>query len=266
MSLPSSLPIKRKRVGKRQGRGLLSCQRGAFSPFMFGLVVGVTIFSAVSMQYARQELVAYQKRQGERARAQAEDLASALDFAIGTETKETYGESYDLARAKRYAQTTGKTRGDQDFLLTTRQENEGSSYGRSGEKVAIAATDDALLRSKLNATGSAQDLASLSTRKSQPIAVYDTSLARDRQIRTSNSHMEQLAEQVFAFYAANMKFPTLDEYNGIIAQFPLNDAWGEDFDYDVDSTGQDAQLSFTTPWNYTQVLNLNLKDEQESAQ
>ncbi len=59
-------------------------QQGGFSPFMFGLVVGMSLFSAMSMHWARQELVRYEQEQVQRSKKDAQDVANALNFAILT--------------------------------------------------------------------------------------------------------------------------------------------------------------------------------------
>lgn len=234
-------------------KGLLVGQAGGASPFMYGLVIGVTIFSAMAMQQAKKELVEYQKRQAERNEAHAEDVAKAMDFAILTEDKSTYDTNYDLDRARQYATTTAKTRGDQDFLVTSRQGGQEGNYGSPSDKVAIAATDDQFLRNDLE-NG---DEASVKTAENG-VVVYDTSAARDRQIRTSITRMRSLAEQVYAFYAAHLKFPTKSEFTELQRSFAITDSWGTPFDYSVATDQQTGEMSFTTPWGYKQTLSLDL--------
>lgn len=228
------------------------------SPFMFGMVVGMSMFSVMSTRWAQLELVRVQERKAEQARVQAEDLASAMEFATLTETAATYSETYDLERAKGYAAlSSGKTAGGQDFIVVARQEND-ESFGTRDQKVAIAASDDTLLRAKVYRAGSAEELADMGRQK--PVAVLDTGAVRERQVRTSMKAMEGMAEQIYAFYAGHMRFPNDSEYDGLRQKFLLTDAWGGAFAYTYVNESE-ARLEFTTPWNYTQVITLNLKDD-----
>lgn len=232
-------------------------QAGGMSPFMYGLVIGVTVFSAMAMQQAKRELAAYQQRQAEMNQAKAQDVAKAMDFAILTEDKGSYDTSYDLDRARQYATTTAKTRGDEDFLVTSRQSGNTDAFGNQSNKVAIAATDDTLVRQEVNQSSDADELARIKT-AGNAVVVYDTSAARDRQIRTSITRMDSLAEQVYAFYAAHLKFPTGSEFAELQKSFDLTDSWGAPFDYSVSSDQQSGEMSFTTPWGYKQSIRLNL--------
>lgn len=261
MNLSSNSPIK------QQGRGLLSAlaaQRGAFSPFMYGLIIGVTIFSAVSMQYAKQELARMQREKTEHAKADAEDVAKAMDFAILSETKSTYRDDYTLQRARQYSQSSGKTMGDEDFQLNER-DSDRESYGQTSRKIAITASDDTFQRGRVAGSATADELDKIAGKQDAPVAVYDTSDARARQVLTSSSRMESLAEQVYAYYAANMKFPDENDFHKLNQSLGLTDAWGEEFTYEVAPDRQTAKLAFTTPWNYQRTLNLSLKDNTESS-
>jgi hypothetical protein len=234
-------------------------QRGAFSPLLFGMLLGMGLFSIMSMELAKKELIAYQKVQAERARAQADDLAKAMDFAILTEDKHSYSDEYSLQRARAYSNTAAKTRGNQDFLLNARESQNAEQFGQNRVTVAIAATDDTLLRSQVFRSTSARDLQEISS--SHPVALYDTSMARDRQVKDSKARMEILAEQVYAFVAAHGQFPTSDEFEKIASRAELTDVWGQPFTYTAGDDKLSCKLSFTTPWDYTQTLKLDLKDD-----
>jgi len=231
---------------------------------MFGLVMGMSIFSALSVQWARQELEAYQKTQTQRAQTQAEDIAKGMEFAILTETGQTYSTTYDLERARTYSQSQARTRGGQDFMLAARESNR-EFYGQNATTVAIAGTDDTLVRSQIYRTESERNVLETKT-GNQAVALYDTSLARNQQVRTSTRRMEQMAEQLYTFYAGAFRFPTDSEFQTLKGKFDLRDAWGRDFSYMPDASGQKATLTFTTPWDYTQTMNLSLKDEQNTAE
>jgi|GEM_PF-1502111 len=235
-------------------------QRGAFSPFMFGLIMGMSVFSVLSMQWANQELARYRQKQLEQAKQNAQDIAKGMDFAIRTETGGTYSDKYTLDRARAYSDSTGKTAGDQDYMVKVNTNGAGKTYDQANASIAIAGTDDTLLRSEIYRADSAQDVLQ-QNHANQPVVVYDTALARDSQVRTSNERMKKFAEQVYAYYSANFSFPSADQFTALAKQFGLADAWGQPFHYSVDDDGQTAYLSFTTPWNYTQTLKLSLNDD-----
>ena len=233
---------------------------------MFGLVMGVAAFSALSSQWARQELVRYQQQQAERAKANATDVAKGMDFAILTETAQTYSDNYDLERARPYSNTDARTRGGQDYLVTARDDEDRKSYDKTRTTVAITGSDDTLLRSQMYRSGSSEEILRTKVGQGQAVATYDTATARDRQVRTSNERMEVLAEQVYAFYAAKKRFPTDNEFSSLGSTFDLRDAWGRNFTYKPSPDNQKGILSFTTPWNYTQTLKLSLKDEADAPE
>lgn len=233
-------------------------EEGIGSPFMFGLLMGLTIFSAFSLSWAQRELALTQQRNAERAKREAEDVARALEFAAMTETRGTYSESFDLDRAKQYtSMSSGKTKGGQDFIVVQQEDKDRQTFGENVQKVAITATDDTLLRSKVYRT---PDAAGINALKEDTIATLDTSGVRERQIRTSVKSMEAFAEQVYAFYAGNRRFPSANEFDEMRRNLSFSDAWGGPFAYTY-ITDDEARLEFTTPWNYTHSLKLTLKEE-----
>lgn len=243
----------------------LNNQEGGFSPFLFGLIMGMTIFSALSYQWSKQELAAYQAEQAARAKANAQDVADSLNFSILTENQQTYSDKYDLDRAKQYSNSSAKTQGGQDYMIEEREDDNRKQYGKSATTVAITGSDDTLLRSQMHRSGDSEEILRTKAGDNQPVAVYDTSIARDRQVRTSNERMEGLAEQIYAFYAARKRFPTDSEFTTLASTFGMHDVWGNNFTYKPDIGGQKGVLSFTTPWDYTQSLNLSLKDDGDPS-
>ena len=253
MSLKSSLRIKAT-------TSVSGGQQGGVSPFMFGMLVGMSVLSVMSSYQARKELDKLQKVQAERAARSAEDTVKALEFAAMTETRSTYSEDFTMERAKaNMAMATGKTRGGEEYVLNAQQETEEGRFGMDDQKIAVTASDDTLLRAKVYQTGSAADLDQLANSTSQ-VATFDSGVVRDRQVRSSHKAMEALAEQIYAFYAGHGRFPSDSEFAELRAKFPYVDAWGGAFDY-IRTSDSVGALEFTTPWNYTQSLNLSLKDE-----
>lgn len=228
---------------------------------MFGLILGMGVFSALSLQWSKQALQRYEQQQLARARANSQDVVQGLDFAILTETGNTYRDEYDLERARPYSNSTARTVGGQDYMVTAREDENRESFGKKATTVAVTGSDDTLLRSRMYRTGDAEEILRTRTGDKQAVTTYDTSLARDRQVRTTNERMEVLAEQVYAFYAGKKRFPTDNEFQALRNTFDVRDAWGREFIYTVTEDGQKGTLSFTTPWDYTQTLKLGLKDE-----
>lgn len=234
-------------------------QQGAVSPFMFGLLVGMSVFSVMSAHWAQKELATLQAKQNARAQTNAEDVVKALEFAAMTETRATYSDDFGMERAKSsMALATGKTRGGQEYIVNVQDGGEGA-FGAGDKKIAVTASDDTLLRAKVYQTDSAEDVTDFQNKDQTQVATLDTGAIRDRQVRTSLKAMEGLAEQVYAFYAGHMRFPTDGEYAELRAKFPYRDAWGGQFDY-TRGSDESATLEFTTPWNYTQTLPLSLKE------
>jgi len=227
-------------------------------PFITGLILGMTIFSALSLQWAKAELANIQARKQMQDRAQAQELARALEFSVLTENGGRDQTNYSLEQATPYAAAAAKTRGGQEVLvnLQTRQDTNQANtlYNIEATQVAITASDDRLLRravvrkdDALPATGS-------------PTAVANIKAMRERQVLTTTRRMDALAEQLYTYYAAKMRFPDEAAYAALLGRLNLNNAWGEPFAYQVSPDGQSAKLRFTTPWNYTQELPLRLKD------
>jgi hypothetical protein len=233
------------------------------SPFMSGLLIGMTIFSALSLQWAKSELIATQQRQAEQARAQAEDLAGAMEFAVLTENAnaglQAYDENYNLARARQFSNAVGTTRGGNEVLVTTRTAEEDTTFGAPKTQVALTATDDTLQRAEINRVGSAEDLNRAIGNKT-PSALFDAGGVRQRQVLTSNQRMEVMAEQLYAYYATQLTFPSASEWTTMEGKLGIRDAWGKSFVYALFPDGQSAELSFTTPWGFTQKLAVSLQE------
>lgn len=232
---------------------------------MFGLIMGMSIFSALSLQWANKELAEYRLQQIQRVKTNAADVAKGLNFSILAESENTFSESYGLDRARKFSNSTGRTQGNQDYLVTERPTDK-ESYGQRHTTVAITGSDDTLLRSQMYRSADAEEILRTKTGDSQAVAVYDTSTARDRQIRTTIARMESLAEQVYAFYAARQRFPSPEEFTTLAGTFGLKDSWGQSFAYEPGKDLQTGTLGFTTPWNYSHSINLSLKDDATPAQ
>jgi hypothetical protein len=233
-------------------------QRGVFSPFMFGLIMATNIFSVVAMQWAKRDLALLQTQQAARAQAEATDIAKAVEFAILTETASSYDGAVDINRALgNTALSRGRTRGQEGVHIVTR--DSGEHFDLTNQRVAITTTDDPLLRSRLSQAGNAADLGQ-TAQNSTAVAVVDTGAIRQRQVLQSKKTLETMAEQVYQFYAGHLRFPSPGEYDALADTLGARDVWGNDFTYTYLNENE-ALIEFTTPWNYTHSLKLNLTDE-----
>jgi hypothetical protein len=232
------------------------------SPFLTGLLLGMTVFSALSMQWAKQELASLQQRNAARDAAQAKELAGAMEFAILTEDAESYAENPTLERARTFSAATTQTRGGNQVLVTTRSSEDTDKKGAFGmgtAQVALTASDDRFTRAAATRTASAEELQRTRT-NAEELIFANVRAARERQVITSTRRMEALAEQLYAYYGAELRFPDLNTYTTYAGKLGLRDAWGREFDYDPTTDGQGGSLSFTTPWGFKQALKLSLKD------
>jgi hypothetical protein len=234
------------------------------SPFMTGLLLGMTVFSALSLQWAKAELVAMQERKTQQDRAQAQELASAMEFAVLTEDASGYSDEYNLQRARAFSSAGGRTRGGNEVLAAARSDEadesgSNSAFGMENTQVAFTASDDRFARA---AAGRAGDAATLQQEVGAkgPTVLANVRAARERQVLTSSKRMDAMADQMFAYYAAKMRFPDEASYTNLESRLNLKDAWGQRFEYEPAPDGQSATLRFTTPWDYTRERPLSLKE------
>jgi hypothetical protein len=224
---------------------------------MFGLIMATNIFSVLAMQWAKRDLALLQARQADRAQAEAEDIAKAVEFALLTETASSYDGTVDINRAlANTALSRGRTRGQENVHIVAR--DSGEHFDLTNQRVAIATTDDPLLRSRLSQAGNAADLGQ-AAQESQAVAVVDTGAIRQRQILQSQKNLETMAEQIYQFYAGHLRFPSPGEYDELANVLSARDVWGNDFTYTY-LNEDEVLIEFTTPWNYTHSLKLNLTD------
>ncbi len=219
--------------------------------------MGISLFSVMVGQWGRKEMLELELTRAERAKSEAEDIAKALEFSILTETSASYSEELSLERALAHtARSSAKTRGKRDFLLTER--TDGSAFDLGQKRLAITASDDILLRAEVNRAHDSDSLARMQFGKKEAVVLLDTKGIRLRQVERSRLNMNIMAEHVYQFYAGHLRFPTIDEYESLQEKLGVNDVWGSDFLYTpIDE--ESGTIQFTTPWGYTQSLDLSLK-------
>lgn len=253
------MPTKPKLTAKRA----LWRQAGGFSPFMFGMLMGMTIFSALSLQWAQQALIVRQQKQLESAKAAAEETAKGMEFAVLSETAYGYSNDYTLNRARAFAATTAQTRSGEDAQIVQREggeEGDNTRFGQTRTTVGVNLTDDPFLRQKVAQTGSAEDLQRV---ENAPLATVEVTSLRGKQVKIGQQRMADLAEQLYGHYAGHLTFPDASTFDALEKRYNLRDPWGRPFVYEPAEDQQTATLTFTTPWNFTQTLHLSLKDGTE---
>jgi hypothetical protein len=253
------MPTKSARATKRARWR----QAGGFSPFMFGMLMGMSIFSALSLQWAQQALIVRQQKQLEAAKAAAEETAKGMEFAVLSETAYGYSNDYTLNRARAFAATTAQTRSGEDAQIVQREggeDGDNSRFGQTRTTVGVNVTDDPFLRQKVAQTGSAEDLQRI---ENAPLATVEVTNLRGQQVKIGRQRMADLAEQLYGHYAGHLTFPDSSTFDALEKRYNLRDPWGRPFVYAVADDQQTATLTFTTPWNFTQTLHLSLKEDGE---
>jgi hypothetical protein len=231
-------------------------QKGGFSPYMFGLLVGISAFSTITAHYARKEMIKSEQRKIEQQKAEAEDLKNALEVALLTETDATYDADLSLNRARAHTTlSTAKTRGGSDVTLNI--VNSETSLGIQGERVLITTTDDDFTKTAVGLANSAAAQAGF-TDDNAPVTMFDSGAARNRQVDISVQNMEMEAAQIYAFYAGELRFPGSNEYDAIQAVTGLKDFWGNDFSYTIVTSPTHVRIEFTTPWSYTERIDMQM--------
>ena len=232
---------------------VLSNQRGAFSPFMFGMLMGVTVLSSLMQHWAKKELERIEQERQEIASESAEDVKRAIENKILTEnidSGEGYNTFFDINNLKgNLGASTGQTRSGQDIQITTTSSS--GRYNDTSQRIVISASDDAFERQK---AADQSDLSGV-----EAVTVIDTTDIRQQQIERSKEHLEMEASQLFRYYISNeYKFPTGSEYKLFNDKTGLKDVWGQNFKYEK-KNNKKAKISFTTPWGYTFAKSLSME-------
>lgn len=235
---------------------LLKNQKGAFSPFIFGMLFALAAFSTMSAYWAQKDMIDQERKKIERQKEEATDLRRALENSIRTETADTYNQAINLNRAQAFTTlSTGETRGGQAVAFNAQESN--VALGISNTRVVLSTSDDEMLRDDIDLLSTASGQAAYTSGQNQAVEFYDSQADRARQVDLSTDALNAEVAQVYAFYEANLRFPNGTEYGDINTMTGFSDVWGNDFTYTYidDKT---ATLAFTTPWGYTQTINLDM--------
>lgn len=238
---------------------VLKNQKGAFSPFMFGMLLGVAVFSAAMNHWAKREIVNIQEQNIKRERQKAENIKRAFENALLTENitlGQGYSEDMNIERAQQFLSgSTGQTRsGEQTFLSTAYKSG---AFKTNNKRLLITTTDDETVKQDIEALGS-DAMANYNSSEGR-VVMFDSEEVRKQQIKESKKLLEREAAQIYRSYSSyGFKFPTYDEYKSQInAATNLRDVWGQNFKYDKKSD-KVVILSFTTPWGYTYKKRLDM--------
>lgn len=221
-------------------------QKGAFPPFMFGLLMGVTLFSTISIKIAEKQLLDLEGQRETRLQKEREDLVKGLEFSILTETAATYSSDLTLERARAGSSlSSGQTISKDDVQFIERRGD--VVFGTAQKKVLIANTDDVLNRSYIENVADGDEMNKLSEKGKDGVSLFDSSAVRYQQVETSMKRRDAMAETIYRYYASQLKFPTPGEYENLAKKLRLTDVWGNSFIYT--RTDDDfAVLTFVTPW------------------
>lgn len=230
---------------------LLRGQQGGVSPFMFGLLLGVSVFSYSMQKRAHIEAEEFRKQQLSRQEQEVDQMRRAVELSIMTESSAAqYQAAPNLQRLGAASSYAGsQTRGGQDALVYSAQSGDQNQYSR----IIVSRSDDGFTRDAVenmkSATFSAMGSSALQDRADT--AVIDTTAFRNQQVDTSYRNMESLAAVIYTWWATpgnNFRFPQELTYTDeILPMAPYRDFWGRNFEYTFINDNR-ATLSFTPPW------------------
>lgn len=232
-------------------------QRGAVSPFLFGMLAGVAIFSAGVKTQARIETQQILEEQEKRAQESAETYRRAVENALMSETAGTFG-TITADRVNQYVSKSvgGGTRSGSDITLGAIDRD----ATLDTQRVMITTSDDDFVRSRVNSLtsgGNANNMATDSLTDRNDVVTVDTSNIRQEQIQASLSNMQKQAEVMYGFWAQNGRFPGAGEYAAIAAQTGLTNFWGSPISC-VCLDNNSVTLTSATPWGQTLTVGLNM--------
>lgn len=235
-------------------------QKGAFSPFMFGILMGVAVFSASMNHWAKKELIDLDEANKMANHEKGIAIKKALENSIITEnvnSENQYSEDYTLQRAQRFLSgSTGKTRSGDDAVISTAHNS--GKFKTSNKKILITVSDDQFTREDVGDVAGADAMSDYNQANSE-IVLFDSEPIRIEQIQESKRRLQSEVSQIYVAYTTyGYKFPTVDQYKTQINAATNNkDIWGQTFKYDRKSDKL-VILSFTTPWGYTYKSKLDM--------
>lgn len=239
-------------------------QRGAVSPFLFGMLAGVAIFSAGIRAQAQLETKRILAEQEERAKETADTYRRAVEGALMAETNGSFG-TITTNRVNQFVSKSvgGGTRSGSDIAMGSVNVNNtynGTTVGNT-QRVMITTSDDNFVRSRVSALQSAGDANNMATDNlvdRGDVVTIDTQNIRQKQIEETMANMQKQAELMYAFWAQNGRFPGALEYPTEIAnKTHLTTFWGDPINCDC-TNNDSVTLTAITPWGQTLIVPLNM--------
>lgn len=241
----------------------LTNQKGAFSPFMYGLLLGVAMLSTLSKYQAEKALEQAKVEQKKRQNAQVEGIKQAFENAILTENvaEGSLEFSADATMDRAQAFLTGTSTQTTSKEAITLNQREGESHlGINSQKVFITNSDNEFTKEKVERIFSASEVSKLNLNNQSEIAVFDSEEARLRQIKQSTEYLRMEQSQIYRFWGSNdYSFPkSQNEYEEKVNRMTgLKDVWGQTFKYTY-ITKNKAKISFTSPWGFEKSITLDM--------
>lgn len=230
---------------------------------MFGMLMGVAMFSSVAKYQAEKRLETAGSYRSAQEQKKAEDVRLALENAILTENIEDnsvrFGDDLNIDRARSFlTRSTGKTKSGQEYTL--KQQESRGALGADGQRVLITTSEDEFTREAVDKVGSAGAMTDFEQAEGESLAVFDSNAVRARQVKQSIEYLRMEESQIYRFWGSNdYKFPdSQQEYEDKVNSMTrLKDAWGQTFTYSRESDTK-ARLSFETPWGYKKSIKLDM--------
>jgi hypothetical protein len=237
---------------KHKKKMKILCQKGGFSPFMFGVLAALSIFSTMLAQWAKEDLKQLQSEKLKRQQAHSEDIKEAIEIAILSENSNiagnNYSQTYDVGRAQGFLSSSNNTtRGGAAIQI---QEVDSSQVQDiQNKRIAISSSDDTFLRTDVAGLANEDAIAAYDSGLDGAMATIDTEALRNQQVKHSRQLLEKEASLLYTFFTENSRFPANQgEYDtDINALTNYKDTWGNDFTYTY-ASDTEATLGFTTPW------------------
>jgi hypothetical protein len=246
---------------------IFKSQKGAFSPFMFGMLMGVGILSAVTQQWAQKYAQELEEQRLTTAQENAAEIRQAMENTILLEDSATYDADITTAgaldsRVLQQASSTGKTRGGSNVQI--KEVSSTTEFGLQNKRIVVTATDDTYVKADVAALADVSAVIAYDPTDNAAVEVFDSSEARRKQVDLSYDYLLQAADSVYGFYAENLRFPTVAEYAQIENLTRLKDVWGNGFtyergdDYAAPEGDQVGRITMQTPWGYTRTIPLDV--------
>lgn len=270
-------------------------QKGAFSPFMFGMLAGLAIFSGVLRSEYINELGSLESLRQQRLEREAKAMADAVENYLRSEITTSYDYTgVDVNDVQQLLSTSGATTDagqvfainiiDYDINFTDVTSGSPMPGTRQSQVFLMSPADSSMIRNQIAAVTTKEDALDLAATNKIIVAV-DTESVRQEQVAASKERLEQIAALLYDYYTRGFvnatsgrlhSFPRSSlEFTLMLSQFSLQqiakDYWGRTFTYKVDSTGnftdtasgtilsQRAVISFLTPWGELYPITLSVQ-------